>query len=88
VNWSEIRTAVLKGIGFYPTSFLLRWTPTLKNPVRFDLLEVMRCEADGEVVTRKSAQSPRAVLHAGHRILNPRCYSLLDFLKVQLRLIQ
>jgi hypothetical protein len=87
-SWSEIRTALLKGVGIWPTSFLLRWSPTFKNPFRFDLLEVMKCETDGGIVTLKSAQSPRAALHAGHRIMNPRCYSAWDFLKVQLRIVR
>lgn len=87
-SWGELKTAVMKGLGFWPTSFLLRWSPTFENPFRFDLLEVMRCESDGGVVTLKSAQSPRAALHAGHHIGNPKCYSLWDWMKVQLRVIR
>lgn len=85
---SEIVTAILKGIGQKPTSFMLRWSPTFKEPFHFDLLELMRCDTDGGVVTRKLAQSPRAVEHLGHRLKNPSIFSLFDFLKVQLRIIQ
>jgi hypothetical protein len=88
-SWSEVRTAIMRGLGFWPTSFLLRWSPTLMKPFRFDLLEVMRCETDGGVVTMRSAQHPRtAPLHAGHYIKNPRVYSLWEWLKVQLRIIR
>lgn len=80
---SEWINAVLKGVGRKPTRYLLRWTP----PFRFDLLEVMKCEADGGIVTLKSAQSPLGT-HAGHKILTPRVYSWWEFLKVQLRLIR
>ena len=82
----EIKTAILKGIGYLPTSFLLKWSPSLKNPFNFKLIEVMKCDADGGIVTLKSAQSSPA--HLGHRIKSPQCYSLLDFLKVQLRIIR
>lgn len=81
-------TAFMKGVGVWPTSFLLRWSPTWKNPFRFDLLEVMRCETDGGIVTLKSSQSSRAALHLGHRIKNPQRYSLFELLKVQLRIIR
>lgn len=87
MKYIELKKAILKGVGIWPTVFLLRWSPTLKNPFRFDLLEVLKCESDGGVVTLKSAQSPLG-LHAGHRILSPRCYSLWEFLKVQLRIIR
>jgi hypothetical protein len=88
MTYLELKNAVLKGLGHYPTSFLLRWSPTLKNPFRFDLLEVMRCETDGGMWTRKLAQSPRAALHAGHYMKTPRTYSLWEFLKVQMRVIR
>ena len=87
-KWIEIKTAILKGIGLWPTSYLLRWSPNFKNPFQFDLLEVMKCETDGEIWTRNMAQSPRAVLHAGHFMKNPKIYSFLDLLKVQLRIVQ
>lgn len=87
IKWSELKTGILKGIGCRPTRFLLRWSPIIRNPFRFDLLEVMKCESDGGVVTLKSAQSPLG-LHAGHRILSPRCYGLFDFMKVQMRIIR
>lgn len=83
----EIVNAVLKGIGFRPTCFLLRWSPTLKNWFRFTLLEVMKCDADGGIVTLKSAQSPVGT-HSGHKIKSPQCYSLFQFLLVQLRVIR
>ena len=83
----EIVNAILKGTGIRPTSLLLRWSPTLKNPFRFDLLEVIKCDVDGGVVTLKSAQSPRGS-HAGHRLSSPKCYSLFEFLLVQLRVIR
>lgn len=76
--------AILKGLGIYPTNYLLRWSPTLKNPVRFDLLEVMRCETDGGVVTYNMSQPLRG-LHAGHKIKSPQKYSFWEFLLVQIR---
>lgn len=88
MKWLELKTAVLKGFGLWPTCYILRWSPTWKEPFRFDLLEVMKCEADGGVVTLKSAQSRRAAPHLGHRILSPKCYSFWEVLKVQLRVIQ
>lgn len=87
-SWAEIRTAISKGCGFKPTSFLLRWSPSFRNPIHFDLVEVSKCEADGGIVTRKLAQSPRAVEHLGHRIKSPGYFSFWTFLKVQLRMIQ
>lgn len=86
-KFSLILNAVLKGLGQRPTSHLLRWYPTFKNPARFDLLEVFRCEADGEVVTIKISQSPLG-LHAGHKIIGPSRFTLWEWLKVQLRLIR
>lgn len=83
----EIMNAVLRGLGIRPTFFLLRWNPTLKNPFHFDLVEIMKCSADGGIVTNKSAQSPRGE-HLGHRILSPNYFGFLDFLKVQLRIIR
>lgn len=83
----ELKAALMKGFGRWPTSFLLRWRPTLREPLKFDLLEVMRCETDGEVVTRKLAQSPRAALHAGHKIKNPKTYSLWEWIQAQIGLI-
>jgi len=83
----EFKNAVLKGFGFRPTSLLLRWSPTWKNPFRFDLLEVGKCEADGGVVTATMPQRSLA-LHAGHKIVSPRYYSLLEVLGVQLRVIR
>ena len=84
---SETKNAILKGLGIRPTSLLLRWSPTLRNPFRFDLLEVSKCDSDGEVVTLKGAQSPLGI-HAGHHLKNPKVYSLWEFMKVQLRIIQ
>lgn len=84
----ELKQAILKGIGRKPTSWLLRWTPTFREPFQFDLVEVMRCDTDGGIVTRRMAQSPRAVDHVGHKLKSPSYFSVLDFLKVQLRIIQ
>lgn len=84
---SEWINAILKGIGKRPTSFLLRWSPILRNPFHFDLLEVFRCQTDGGVVTPSTPQHLRP-LHGGHRMINPQKYSLWEFLKVQLRLIR
>lgn len=78
--------AILKGLGRKPTRYLLRWSPTFKNPFRFDLLEVFKCDTDGGMVTRKSATSPLGT-HAGHKIVDPKCYSIFEFLKVQLRIV-
>lgn len=83
----EFINCILKGLGRRPTQFLLRWSPNFKNPFEFDLLEVMRCDSDGEVVTYKSAQSSLGT-HASHRIKSPGRFSLLDFIKVQLRIIR
>jgi len=85
---AEIVNAVLKGLGIRPTSFLLRWNPSFRHPFNFDLVEVSKCDADGGIVTRHLAQSPRAVSHLGHRLKSPQYYSLLDFLLVQLRVIR
>lgn len=82
-----IVNAILKGIGQRPTSNLLRWCPTFKDPLRFDLLEVFKCEADGGVVTDKIARSPLG-LHAGHRIVGPKIFSLWEWIQVQLRIIR
>lgn len=83
----EIKNAVLKGLGIRPTSFLLRWSPTWRDPFHFDLLEVSKCDTDGGIVTIKSAQSPLGI-HAGHHVKNPKIYSLWDVFKVQVRIIQ
>jgi len=84
---NQILTAILKGTGRYPTRYLLRWSPTFKNPLRFDLVEVSKCEADGCAVGDNASQRTLA-LHAGHRRKQPSCYSVIDLLKVQLRLIR
>jgi hypothetical protein len=84
---SEIKNALLKGMGIRPTSFLLRWSPSLKKPFNFDLLEVSRCRTDGGIVTPTMPQSLRH-LHSGHYINSPACYSLFDFLKVQIRWVR
>jgi len=78
--------AILKGLGQRPTRYLLRWTPSLKNPFHFDLLEVSRCQTDGGVVTPTMPQRLRP-LHAGHRIVDPSHFSIWEFFKVQMRLI-
>lgn len=79
--------AILKGVGRRPTSYLLRWKPSLKNPFHFDLVEVAKCNMDGGVVTPES-NSRRLSLHAGHKIGNPKTYNLWEFLQVQLRIIE
>lgn len=84
----ETRTAILKGLGRKPTFYLLRYAPTWKEWFRFDLVEIMKCSADGGIVTNKSAQSPRGADHLGHRILSPNYWSLWTLLKVQLRIIE
>lgn len=76
--------AILKGLGRYPTSYLLRWSPTIKDILRFDLLEVMRCETDGGVVTLNMPQSLRS-LHGGHKIKSPNRFSLWELFLVQIR---
>lgn len=83
---SEIKNAVLKGLGMRPTRFLIRWCPTRKNPFELDLLEILRCETDGGIVTLKSAQSPVGD-HLGHKIKSPGYFSIWEFLKVQLRIV-
>lgn len=83
----ELINGILKGLGRRPTSQLLRWNPTFRKPHRFDLLEVSKCEADGDVVTPTMPQHRRSV-HAGHEVKSPKYYSVLDFLKVQLRIIK
>lgn len=84
---TEIRNAILKGLGIRPTSFLFRWEPTLKNPFNLGLLEVAKCETDGGVVTQNMPQHLRPI-HAGHHIRNPKMYSFWELAKVQLRLIR
>lgn len=84
---AEIVNAVLKGIGRRPTSHLIRWDPTFKNPFHFGLVEVSKCETDGGVVTPTMPQHLRP-LHAGHHIKNPKMYSFWEFFQVQLRLIR
>lgn len=84
---AEVVNAILKGLGRKPTGYLLRWSPTLKEPFRFDLLEVWKCNVDGGVVTRKSAQSPLPS-HLGHEIGAPKVYSLWELMKVQMRVIR
>jgi hypothetical protein len=83
----ELLNGILKGIGFRPTSFLLRWSPSFKNPFSFDLVEVMKCATDGGIVTKKSAQSSLGT-HVGHHVKSPGRYGLFEFLLVQLRVIQ
>jgi len=82
----EIKNAVLKGLGRRPTSLLIRWAPSWKNPFNFDLLEVSKCEIDGDVVTPTMPQHLRP-LHAGHKIGSPKRFTLWEVLQVQLRLI-
>ena len=84
---SERANAILKGLGQRPTSFLLRYSPSFKNPFQFDLLEVFTCDTDGGVVTRFSAQSPLGT-HAGHKLRNPNMYSLWQWIKAQFRVIR
>lgn len=83
----EIIHGLMKGLGMKPTRFLLRWSPTFKNPVHFDLLEVMRCDSDGEVMTYKKASSPLGD-HASHRVKSPGRFSFWDVFLVQIRVIQ
>lgn len=84
---SEVINAILRGVGRRPTSYLLRWSPSWRNLLRFDLLEVAKCETDGGVVTPTMPQHLRP-LHAGHQIKNPKYYGFWDLMKVQLRLIR
>jgi len=84
---AEIVNALLKGLGLKPTRYLFRWSPLLKNPFHFDLLEVMRCDSDGEVMTYKKAASPLGE-HAAHKIKSPGRFSFWDLLLVQLRIIE
>lgn len=83
----EMINGVLKGLGRRPTRYLFRWSPTLKALLNFDLLEVMRCGSDGEIVTYKSAQSSLGT-HASHTVKSPGRFSLLEFLMVQMRIIR
>jgi hypothetical protein len=84
---AEILNGILKGLGRRPTRYLFRWSPGLKNPFNFSLLEVMRCGSDGEIVTYKSAQSPLGT-HASHTVKSPGRFSLLELLMVQMRVIR
>jgi len=81
--WFVIR----KAFGTLPTTHLIRWSPTFRNPFHYDLLEVDRCETDGMVVTRQVYRSPVG-LHAGHKMKSPKRYSLWELLLVQLRVIR
>lgn len=77
-------TALMKGTGRWPTGYLFQWSPTFKNPLRFTLLEVSKCNVDGGVVTPTMSQRFRS-LHSGHRIGSPKMFTWLEFFKVQLR---
>ncbi len=83
----ETWTAILKGFGFLPTSYLLRWSPSFKNPFRFDLVEVLRCETDGMALGVNAPESSRR-LHAGHKFKQPKKYSLWEVFLVQVREIK
>jgi hypothetical protein len=83
----EFINGILKGFGRRPTRYLFRWNPSLRAPLHFDLLEVMRCGSDGEVVTYQSAQSSLGT-HASHTIKSPGRFSLWDLLMVQMRIIR
>lgn len=85
INWGLV---IKRAIGLAPTSFLLRWSPSLKNPVHFDLLELFKCATDGGIVTRRMAQSSRAVEHLGHQLKSPNYFSWWTLFKVQLRIIR
>jgi hypothetical protein len=82
---TETMNAVFKGLGRRPTSLLLRWKPSLKNPFRFGLVEVMRCHADGQIVMRDSSQSALG-MHLGHQVKSPSVFSVWEWIKVQLRI--
>lgn len=84
---NQFWTAILKGTGFYPTRYLLRWCPSIRKPFEFDLVEVSKCNADGCAVGANASRHTLA-LHAGHRRTDPAVYSLMDFIKVQLRIIK
>ena len=84
---AELINGLMKGLGKRPTRYLFRWCPTLKNPVQFDLLEVMRCDTDGEMMTYKKAASPLGN-HASHKVKSPGRFSLMELLMVQMRIIQ
>lgn len=83
----EVVNAILKGIGFRPTFYLLRWAPSWRKPWNFDLVEVSRCGVDGGIVTPNMPQRLRPA-HAGHRIYSPQYFSLWELIQVQLRLIR
>lgn len=84
---AEVANAILKGLGRRPTRYLFRWTPSWKNPFSFSLLEVSKCDTDGEVVTPTMPQSLRP-LHGGHKIKDPQVYSFWELLQVQMRIIR
>lgn len=87
MSWAELKNAFLKGIGKRPTRYVFRYSPTWKNPFQFDLLEIMRCDADGDVITYKKASHPLGI-HAGHRVKSPGKFSFFELLLVQLRAIE
>lgn len=84
----EIRSAILKGIGLLPTHYALRWSPSLMNPFRFDLLELQRCETDGGLVNCNNSSQDSLRLHPGHRLKDPITFSPFEFLLIQLRIIK
>lgn len=80
----QLVTGFMKGTGRWPTSLMLQWAPTFKNPLRFILLDVSKCNVDGGVVTKVMSQRLRS-LHSGHRIGSPKMFTWWEFIKVQLR---
>ena len=84
---AEIVNAVLKGLGRRPTKYLFRWEPSFRNPFKISLFEVSKCETDGGIVTPTMPQYLRH-LHGGHKIKDPKMYSWLEFLAIQLRAIR
>lgn len=74
----EYLSAYKKALGlFVPTNYV--WRPF------GELLEIDRCEADGDLVTN-SQESTSA--HVGHRLKAPTRISIFELIKIWLRIIR
>lgn len=80
--------AILKGFGFYPTHYALRYSPTLKNPFRFDLVQLQRCRTDGALLNYENTSLALLSLHPGHFLVDPVTFSLWEFFLIQVRIIR
>lgn len=85
---TQIKRALFKGIGVYPTHYAIRWSPSFKNPFNLDLIELQRCQTDGVLLSCKNNSEALLSLHAGHQLKDPVTFSLWEFFLVQIRWIK